>query len=245
MVTSIRGIFMALIRPRGDRTLNQSFGDFLSPMAQRLTGIQVDSKDARARALQFQPCIYVGNHQSGLDLMTYGTMIPRAFVTIGKEEVKWIPVFGYVFRAYGNLLIRRQDRAHSVAGLKVATQAIRDGWSVWIFPEGTRNRSGKGLLPFKKGAFHMAMQAQVPLVPVISSSLSPLVSWKERRFRAGWVVIRTLDPIMPTNSDGSARSVTELMELTRAAMLQGLQSVNLQAMKLNGFRHEAWESVGE
>lgn len=87
---------------------------------------------------------------------------------IGKKELKWIPFFGYFFWGAGNMMIDRQKRSKAFAGLAQAAQEIkRRAVSIWVFPAGTRHPSGTGMLPFKRGAFYLAVEAQIPIVPVV------------------------------------------------------------------------------
>ena len=82
----------------------------------------------------------------GLDMATFGTVYPQRTIVIGKKEVKWIPFFGIFYVAAGNIMIDRNKTAKAVAGLKETVDIIRNKKvSIWIFPEGTRNRTGKGL----------------------------------------------------------------------------------------------------
>lgn len=167
------------------------------------------------------PCIYVGNHQSGMDMATFGSVIPRRMKVIAKTELRWIPVFGFFLWAAGNVLIHRANREKSISGLDEAVRQIQErDVSVWIFPEGTRNKSCEGLLPFKKGAFHMAIAAQIPIVPLVSSSLKGIAVLETPDLRGGEVTIKVLPPI-PTQ--GMTKSdVDALSETVREKMLQAM-----------------------
>uniref|UniRef100_A0A8U8BDF0 1-acylglycerol-3-phosphate O-acyltransferase n=1 Tax=Geospiza parvula TaxID=87175 RepID=A0A8U8BDF0_GEOPR len=96
---------------------------------------------------------------------------------------------------------------------------------VWVFPEGTRNHSGS-MLPFKRGAFHLAVQAQVPVVPIVISSYQHFYSKRERRFTAGECVIQVLPPL-PTRGLGPA-DVPALTERVRAAMLDAFEALSAE-----------------
>ncbi|MCH6579129.1 MAG: 1-acyl-sn-glycerol-3-phosphate acyltransferase, partial [Nitrospinae bacterium] len=84
----------------------------------------------------------------------------------GKKELLWIPMLGPMFKAAGVIFIDRSNRAKAIEALKPAVQALREGMSLAIAPEGTRSPTPR-LGPFKKGAFHIAMQAGVPIVPIV------------------------------------------------------------------------------
>ncbi|MGZ6331623.1 MAG: lysophospholipid acyltransferase family protein [Bdellovibrionota bacterium] len=190
------GILMIPFR-WGDLSLDKDFARIFSWGVLRISGIKVQL-EGREHLLAHQPCIYVGNHQSGMDMATFGSFYPAQTITIGKKELLYIPLFGLFFLGAGNVLLHRQHRKKAVAGLGAAVETIRNKKaSVWIFPEGTRNTSPDPMLPFKKGAFHMALGAGVPIVPIVSAPLSPFLSWKEKRMRGGVVKIRILPPIGP------------------------------------------------
>ena len=218
--TSVIGSVYAILR-WGDFDIDRNYSRFFSWGALKILGLRVEVVGKEHLESQ-QPCIYVVNHQSGLDMATLGTIYPRRTIVIGKKEVKWIPFFGIFFMAAGNILIDRSKTSKAVAGLSQAVETIRlKGVSIWIFPEGTRNRQGDGILPFKRGAFHMAIQAGVPIVPVVSGCLSPLVSWKEKRIRKGLLRVKILPPI----DTKGIKNVDLLAEQTREQMLEAFRSL--------------------
>jgi 1-acyl-sn-glycerol-3-phosphate acyltransferase len=86
--------------------------------------------------------------------------------TIYKAELRKLPLLVWVFDAAGFVPIERANRAQSLPAVDRAAKALREGNSFFVFPEGTRSRTGE-LLPFKKGGFLMAIAAEVPVVPVV------------------------------------------------------------------------------
>jgi 1-acyl-sn-glycerol-3-phosphate acyltransferase len=164
-----------------------------------------------------RPCLYAANHQSIFDVPILAALYPEKTVVIGKKELRSIPFFGWLYVRTGNVLIDRSSNPAAVERLRGAETAIRErGVSVWIFPEGTRGSGDEGLLPFKKGAFHMAVAAQVPIVPVVVSSLSPLFDMKGRRIRPGSVQVRVLEPV--ETSGLTEQDVPRLLEEVRSRM---------------------------
>lgn len=88
--------------------------------------------------------------------------MPPNTVSVGKKSLKWIPLFGLFFGISGNIYIDRSDRKQAINSFNEAIPRIKSNkLNIWLFPEGTRGDS-KALLPFKKGAFHLAIDAQVP-----------------------------------------------------------------------------------
>lgn len=109
--------------------------------------------------------VFMPNHQSQLDPPFLAMAVPAHPVFIAKKELLWMPVIGWAMALSGTIFIDRGSRERSVQSLKRAAQRIRDGINVLIFPEGTRTRTGE-LLAFKKGGFHLAADAGVPIVPI-------------------------------------------------------------------------------
>lgn len=168
----------------------------------------------RERLYATRPCVFVGNHQSIMDLLTYGAMVPRMVVAVGKKEIGKIPLFGWFFRFSGNLVI---DRGNSEDASRLLADAARrlkeEGVSVFFMPEGHRGK-GQELLPFKTGAFRLAAAAVVPIVPVVGEPLQVIVDTVGRRARRGVYRFRILEP-------ESAPSATEEEIATAAARVRG------------------------
>ncbi len=103
------------------------------------------------------------------------------------------PLFGQLYWLTGNLLIDRNNRAKAHGTIaEVVKQIQKRNISIWMFPEGTRSR-GRGLLPFKTGAFHAAIAAGVPIIPVCVSTTSNKINLN--RLRNGLVIVEMLPPI--------------------------------------------------
>jgi putative phosphoserine phosphatase/1-acylglycerol-3-phosphate O-acyltransferase len=113
-----------------------------------------------------RPAVFIFNHQSGIDALFMIKLLRRDMTGVGKQEVRWNPIFGPLFQAAGMVFIDRSNRAQAIEALKPAVQALRQGLSLVIAPEGTRSTTPR-LGRFKKGAFHIAMQAGVPIIPVV------------------------------------------------------------------------------
>lgn len=110
------------------------------------------------------PFVVVANHQSILDILLLSRM-PREMKWVAKEELFRIPWVGWMLRMSGDIPIRRGDAESGGEALERARAYLARGMSVMIFPEGTRSRTGK-LLPFKSGAFRLALETGAPVLPV-------------------------------------------------------------------------------
>lgn len=143
-----------------------------------------------------QTFLMIANHQSNLDMPVVGQAVPERTVSLGKQSLRWIPLFGQVYWLAGNILINRADGGSALATMRKVTEALKAGHkSVWIFPEGTRN-PGTDLLPFKKGAFVTAIQAEVPIVMVCTARYAARYDWN--RLDNGTVQIEILPPLETT-----------------------------------------------
>ena len=138
------------------------------------------------------PNVFVANHQNNFDLFTHTGAVPKGAVSLGKKSLVWIPLFGQMYWLSGNILIDRKNRHSAVSTMSKVAEKIRNSkLSVWIFPEGTRSR-GRGLLPFKSGAFHTAIAAKAQIVPVVSSCQQHI---NLNRWNNGTVIIEMMEPI--------------------------------------------------
>ncbi len=113
-----------------------------------------------------RPAVFVFNHQSAIEALLVCKLLRRDFVGIGKSEIQRVPLIGRIFEAFGTVFVDRSDPARAIESLAPVVDAIREGYSVAIAPEGTRSPTPT-LGRFKKGAFHLAMQARVPVVPIV------------------------------------------------------------------------------
>ena len=145
-------------------------GDFGVWLAFAFAGIRVRVRGG-GHIQRHRAAVYVSNHLSNLDppaLYHALTVVRPRIRTIYKAELRRLPVLVRVFDAAGFVPLERASGERSVAALDRAADAMVAGYSFFVFPEGTRSRTG-ALLPFKRGAFRMAIAAQAPVVPVTLS----------------------------------------------------------------------------
>jgi putative phosphoserine phosphatase/1-acylglycerol-3-phosphate O-acyltransferase len=136
-----------------------------SELATAFAGIELDVR-GEEHLWSHRPAVFVFNHQSGVDAMLVAKLLRRDFAGIAKKELQNIPLLGQAFEFAGTVFIDRGDTKKAIDALAPAVQALREGRSIAIAPEGTRSRTPR-LGAFKKGAFHIAMQAGVPIVPIV------------------------------------------------------------------------------
>ncbi|WDD99584.1 1-acylglycerol-3-phosphate O-acyltransferase [Thalassomonas actiniarum] len=171
------------------------------------------------------PAVYIANHQNNYDLFTISGAVPKNTVSVGKKSLKWIPFFGQMYWLTGNILIDRKNSSKAMNTIAVTAAKIREKkLSVWLFPEGTRS-NGRGLLPFKTGAFRTAVQADVPIVPVCVSNLHGVI--KLNRWNNGKMIIEFQEPI---ELDCDKReSIRLLAQKTHGQMLKRINEISHEA----------------
>jgi putative phosphoserine phosphatase/1-acylglycerol-3-phosphate O-acyltransferase len=130
-----------------------------------LAGIRVSVR-GEEHLWSHRPAVFIFNHQSSVDVLILCKLLHRDFVGISKQEVRSNPIFGPFFSIAGTVFIDRANHRKAIEALKPAVDALREGLSIVIAPEGTRSSTGR-LGRFKKGAFHIAMQAGRPIVPIV------------------------------------------------------------------------------
>ncbi|TQW10275.1 AtaAp protein [Cordyceps javanica] len=176
-----------------------------------------------------RPAIFIGNHQTELDVLMLGAVFPKHCSVTAKRSLKHIPLLGWFMTLSGSIFIDRANSKDARQAMQGAADEIKARkQSVYMFPEGTRSYTKEPtLLPFKKGAFHLAVQAGVPIVPCVVANYSHILYPKDFVFNAGVVPIKILDPI-PTEGLTTA-DVDELTRTTRELMLEELMSITAKA----------------
>ena len=194
------------------------YGKFAS-----LFGVEIELRGME-NASDDKANVYIGNHQNSWDLFTSSNAVRPNTVSVGKKSLKWIPLFGQVYWLSGNILIDRGNRskAHGTIG-HAAEQIKQRGISVWLFPEGTRSY-GRGLLPFKTGAFYTAALAEVPVVPVVISNTEGLIKWN--RWNNGKVIIEYLPEFKVESSDKAY--IREVTKNAHQMMAEKLDELNAE-----------------
>lgn len=172
-----------------------------------------------------ESAILVLNHQSSLDMIPMFIMWPQNCVSIAKRELLYLSgTFGIGAWLCGTIFIDRLNPESARKTMENTAEKIKkEKLRVVIFAEGTRNHGGS-FLPFKKGGFHLAVQGQVPIIPVVFSSYNNFYNKKERRFDEGKVIVEILEPI---STEGlTSADVTDLTERTRNLMLETFDRIS-------------------
>lgn len=218
ILSTVLGLLICLFRPFHPNNVYW-FGLWYGKVSW-LLGVEVEIR--RDPAIQIgEPYVFIANHQNNLDLFTLsGSVLPRT-VTIGKKSLKFIPFFGQLYWLSGNILIDREDKTKALNTMLAAAERIANTkTSVWMFPEGTRSY-GRGLLPFKMGAFHIALEAQVPVVPVCMSSTHQQL--KLNRWNNGKVIIQMMAPV-PLSKEHNIRQFAKDIRSQMATQISELDA---------------------
>ena len=164
-------------------------------------------------------CIFVANHTSSADAPAVVGAIPRRIAVILKESLfKW-PIVGQAFSSAHFIPVNRSAHDSAIASVEKATEALRGGQSFLIYPEGTRSPDGR-LQRFKKGAVVMAINAAVPIVPMVCSGAHRVMGKRSLVIHPGEIVVEFLDPI--DSSQYSLEQRDLLIEKIREAMSAAL-----------------------
>ncbi|KAG0241080.1 hypothetical protein B0O80DRAFT_480963 [Mortierella sp. GBAus27b] len=226
MIMSVAGIIISLVcTVLGKRHLtNALMARTFSYLVARACGIQLNVKGEEK--LTSSPAIYVCNHLSNVDIVALGRVYPTHCAVMAKKELMYVPFLGLFMRLSNVIFIDRKNHkkaldttAHAVAEMKKQNSGIV------IFPEGTRSHfETPDLLPFKKGAFHLALQSQYPIIPIVIEGYSHVYSSRNMAFPGGDIEIRILDPI-PTEGL-TTDDLASLMERTQSLMLKNLKEMD-------------------
>ncbi|HEX3261349.1 MAG TPA: HAD-IB family hydrolase [Pseudonocardia sp.] len=141
-----------------------------------------------------RPAVFLFNHQSQLDVLILAKLLRGGFTGVAKKEAANVPAFGLMFRLADMAFVDRGNTAQAKAALEPAVARLREGISLVMAPEGTRSAT-PALGPFKKGAFHVAMQAGVPIVPIVIRNAGELMWRGASTIREGTVEVTVLPPV--------------------------------------------------
>tara|TARA_R110001606_G_scaffold227516_3_gene375572 strand:+ start:838 stop:2484 length:1647 start_codon:yes stop_codon:yes gene_type:complete len=191
------------------------FGD----IATALTGCELEVT-GEENLWTSRPCIFVFNHQSKADVMILAKLIRKDMGGVAKKEVRDTPVIGKLMELAGTVFIDRANAGSAIKAMAPLIDAVKiDGKSIVIAPEGTRTLSPK-LGPFKKGAFHMAIQAGVPMVPIVIHNAGDVAPKNEFLMRPAKVRVDVL-PAVDT-SKWTSRTMNAHVAEVRGMFLKAL-----------------------
>ncbi|SDE23349.1 HAD-IB family hydrolase [Rhodococcus tukisamuensis] len=206
----------------GNRQLGANLVGTVGPdLSLALLGITVKI-DGEEHAWDHRPAVFMFNHQSSLDMLVLGTVIKRDVTGVAKKEAahdpRFIPVGALLDVAY----IDRSDTTKAKAALQPAVDKLRSGISIVIAPEGTRSPTPR-LGRFKKGGFHLAMQANVPIVPVVIHNAGDRMWRNSLVAHSGTVYVTVLEAVSTDgwSAEGLDGHVEEVRAMFEACLHEG------------------------
>lgn len=218
LVTAVIAVVAVLILPL-NRTgrMYHRVGRFWSRTLLRICGVRVRLHGAE-HVSGTGTRIYAANHASMFDIPVVIGGLPDDIRLVYKKELERIPVFGWGLKWGSYIGIDRGRGAEARRSLEEAIRKIQHGASVLLFVEGTRSADGK-LQQFKRGAFHLAARAGVPVVPMTINGTFTIVPKHSLRIRPGTVDVILSPPIL-VEGEGTKDAELELMQQVRAAIEQ-------------------------
>jgi putative phosphoserine phosphatase/1-acylglycerol-3-phosphate O-acyltransferase len=205
------GAAVGLVR-RSRRAGINAGGGIASDLALALAGVRVNVSGEEHLAVR--PAVFVFNHASSLDMFILGKLLRHDITAVAKKELAKDPSFAAIGYLADVAYVDREGGPQAIQAVQPVVEKLRSGVSLVIAPEGTRSPSPR-LGPFKKGAFHLAAQAGVPVVPFVIRNAGDLV-WKSTMVvHSGTVDVVVLPPVAVTTD-----TVDEAAELVRAQMAE-------------------------
>ena len=200
------------------------WGDFGSAVA----GLDIET-EGEEHLWSNRPAVFIFNHQSQTDALIISHLLRRDFTGVAKKEMKSNPLVGTVLDAVGTVFIDRKKSEEAIEALKPAVKSLKSGISFAIAPEGSRS-TGYQLGPFKMGAFHIAMQAGVPLVPIVIQNSSDSQPKGGFFIRPARIKVTVLPPVA---TDGwTSETVHDHADAVRESFLEVLSQCSDTDVKL-------------
>ncbi len=169
--------------------------------------------------LLHRPAVFIFNHQSNADALIAVKLLRKGIRGVAKKELQNMPIIGQIMQASGTIFLDRADKEKSIEAMKPAIDSLKGGISVVIFPEGTRSET-KELGAFKKGAFHLAMQAGVPVIPIILKNAHDAMPKGKSVFTPTLVEVIVLPPVH--THDWNKKNLEQKITEVRALFLKEL-----------------------
>ena len=168
-----------------------------------------------------RPAVFIFNHQSQADMVIIAKLLRRDLAGVGKKEIANVPILGRIMQFAGIVMIDRSDPEKAIQSMRRLVDTIRvEEKSVAIAPEGTRTVSTH-VGEFKKGAFHLAMQAGVPIVPIVIRNALDVSPKGDLLFHPATVGVSVLEPI--DTSEWRVEDIDEHVAAVRAKFIETLE----------------------
>ena len=216
--SAVKGIVkgaLTMSRQEGANATISSIGD----LGTKLAGLDINVK-GKENLTNFRPAVFIFNHQSSADFFVLVKLLRKDIAGVAKKELEMTP-FGPIFKALGAIFIDRSDRKKAIKAMQPAVEALKNGISIAIAPEGTRSGS-KQLGKFKKGAFHLAIKAGVPIVPIVIKNAYMAMPKGSSIFNPTHIEVVVLDPI--DTAEWKPKHIDTYVEEVRNLYVRELES---------------------
>src|SRR3954451_2158817 len=214
---------------RSRQTMVDITGGVGADLSLAVAGVDVNIVEGAEHLWSARPCVFVFNHQSKLDVIVMAKLLRGGFTGVAKKEAANVPAFGQFFRLAGVAFVDRGNTKQARTALAPAVAKIREeGISLVLAPEGTRSATPR-LGRFRKGAFHIAMQAEVPMVPIALHNVGEVMWRGSQTLHTGTIDVRVLPPV--DTSDWRRETIDEHIAHLRRLFLDALAPRSLEAVR--------------
>lgn len=200
-------------RQTATNTMTRTLGDIGTALA----GIDLEVK-GEENIWASRPAVFIFNHQSSVDLLIGAKLLKKDATAIAKKELQY-SIAGPLLMAGGVVFVDRGDKEKAIEAMKPAVEALKTGTSIAIAPEGTRSRTTR-LGKFKKGAFHMAMQAGVPVVPMVIKNAHDAMPRGSMFIRPSTIYVTVLPPV--STAGWTKENLSQKIKMVRQQFLDEL-----------------------
>ncbi|KAI1714862.1 acyltransferase domain-containing protein [Ditylenchus destructor] len=192
--------------------------------------VRGDEKISAASGPEQTPLLLISNHQSSLDLYMISHFWPAKCAAMMKSSLKYVPFFNLSAFLCNSIFVNRYNKENARKAVIESVNILQKRkLKIYLFPEGTRHHD-HGMLPFKKGAFNIAIQAQIDIVPIVISGYKHFYSKNDKYFHSnGKVIVQVMDPV--STKGLTTDDVTDLCERVRNQMLTVYETVTAEAEK--------------
>ena len=216
--SALKGLVTGSLKMSRQEGANATFAS-IGDIGTKLAGLDIAVK-GKQNLEDFRPAVFCFNHQSSADFFILLKLLRKDIAGVAKKELEYTPL-GPIFKALGAIFIDRSNKDKAIEAMKPAIEALKNNISVVIAPEGTRSGS-KTLGKFKKGAFHLAMKAGVPIIPIVIKNAYMAMPKGSKIFKPTHIEVVVLDPVDTT--EWKPKDIDIYIENVRNLFLQELQN---------------------
>ncbi|MDP5105741.1 MAG: HAD-IB family hydrolase [Polaribacter sp.] len=216
--SALKGILKGTLSMSHKEGINATISG-IGDLGTKLAGLDIVVKN-KHNLEDHRPAVFCFNHQSSADFFIILKLLRKDVTGIAKKELEMTP-FGPIFKAMGAIFIDRTNKKKALESMKNATEILKKGTSVAIAPEGTRSGS-KTLGKFKKGAFHLAIKAGVPIVPIVIKNAYMAMPKGSKMFNPTHIEVVVLDPV--DTSEWKPKNIDTYVEEVRNLFLKELEN---------------------